>query len=174
LQVYNLGEGTASEVRVCVYSADPRDPMVDLKSFKLSEVLVGTVPPDQMVPVNVSFKYDPTHAPRVYAAVYSKEKDYQTTDNIWGFSFTKGESDQLSPLFGTDIPNVLRAPDLVSLVSLPNVPALMDLVSLPGLDKLMGKANLQLPNIGSLKDSLEGKLKGIGIGGLKLDDLLKR
>ena len=173
LQVYNLGEATAKEVKVCVYADDPRDPMADLKSLKLAEVQVGTINPGEMKPAGISFKYDPARAPRVYAAVYSKEKDFQDGDNIWGFSFTKGESNTISPLFGTDIPNVLHAPDLVSLVSIPNIPGLLDIVSLPGLDKLLGKTGLRLPNIEQFTNPLPGILKDKKIGDLDLGNLIK-
>jgi len=172
LSVYNLGEATANEVKVCLFAADPRNPILDLKS--LNVVDVGTVNPGEMKPVSISFRYDPANIPRVYAAVYSKEKDFNDSDNTWGFSFTKGESDQISPLFGTDIPNVLQAPDLVSLVSIPNVPGLLDLVSLPGLDKLLGKTDFHIPGIKQFTDPLSGVLKGKKIEGLDLNTLFNK
>ena len=146
--------------------------MADLKSLNVIEV--GTVNPGEMKPVSISFKYDPSNIPRVYAAVYSKEKDFNDLDNTWGFSFTKGESDQISPLFGTDIPNVLQAPYLVSLVSIPNIPGLLDLVSLPGLNKLLGKTNLQLPGVKQFTDPLSGVLRGKKIEGLDLNILFNK
>ncbi|MHB1456807.1 MAG: hypothetical protein ACYC0V_07820, partial [Armatimonadota bacterium] len=173
LQVFNIGESTANEVKVCVYAADPRDPMSDLKSLKLAETQVGTVNRGEMKPATVSFKYDPANAPRVYAAVYSKEKDFNDIDNTWGFSFTKGESNIISPLFGTDIPDVLHAPDLVSLVSIPHISGLLDIVSLPGLDKLLGKSNFRLPNIEQFTNPLSGMLKGKKIEGFDLGNFIK-
>ncbi len=70
----------------------------------------------------------------------AKEKDHYPSDNMTAFSLAKGESNRLPPLFGTDIPDLLHAPNLLHIVSVPNARGLSDMLSLPGLDALLGKS----------------------------------
>lgn len=158
LQVQNLGEASATETRVALYSADPRVPSADLGKAKLAEQMVGSVAPGQTQEARLAFRFDPKRTGRVWAAVQSKEPDFQPADNCWILSFTQGESAAPTPLLGTDIPNVFQAPSLMGMVQLPNVPALADLISLPDFGNWASVPGMQPPNIRSIGDILKSQL----------------
>ena len=174
LQVFNLGEGAASDVRISIFGSDPRDSAANPDPGKLAEVRVGTVGPGEVKTADVEFTYDPARVPRIFASVSAREKDFFAADNTWGFALTKGESDRVSPLFGTDIPDVLRAPGLLNIVSVPNMRGLVDMASLPGLEKLVGKSGLKLPDMGEFTNTLRDKLKRLDWKDVDLNRLFKR
>jgi hypothetical protein len=137
--------------------------MADLAKTKLAEELLGDVKPGDLQEAKLTFKFDAKRTPRIYAAVQGKEEDGWPADNVWGLSFTAGESSEPTPLLGTDIPNVFGAPQLLSYVNLPNIPSLQDLVNLPDFSSLTGLGNLQLPDLKGIGDVLKGQFQGIGI-----------
>lgn len=162
LQVFNVGEGVANDVRVAVYSADPRG-LTSPESEKLGELRLGSIGPGQVKPAVFAIPYNPSRMPRLYGIVSAKEKDYYPGDNISAFSFAKGESNRLPPLFGTDIPDLVRAPDLLHIVSIPNARGLSDMLSIPGLDKLLGRPGFGPLDVASVNGALQGKLGTIGL-----------
>jgi len=172
-QVFNLGEATASDATVSLYASDPRG-ATNPDPDKLAEVRIGPVRPGEVKPVEIGVTYSPARTPRVYAAVSSKEKDHFAADNVSAFSFTKGESDRVPPLFGTDIPDILRAPELMNIVAIPNLGGFADMVSVPGLDRLVGKPGLRPPDLGHISNALEGKLRKAGLPVPDLPSLIKR
>lgn len=172
LKVLNLGEGPASAVKVGLYSADPRQPSNDLKKSRLVEQTVGTVAAGGSAEVKLTFQFDPRRTSRVFTAVQAKEKDFEPADNVWGLSLTSGDSEQPTPLLGTDVPNLFYAPDLMGLVSLPNVPALADLVSLPDFSDLASVRGWSLPDPKSIGASLKSQLQLPGVDVPDLRNLL--
>jgi len=172
LKVLNLGEGPASAVKVTLYAADPREPATDLKKSRLVEQTVGTVAAGGSADVKLTFQFDPRRTSRVFTAVQAKEKDFEPADNVWGLSLTSGDSEQPTPLLGTDVPNLFYAPDLMSLVSLPNVPALAEYVSLPDFASLTGVSGWSLPDPKSIGASLKSQLQLPGVDVPDLRNLL--
>jgi hypothetical protein len=158
LKALNLGEASATDVRVGLYSLDPRDPMVDRAKARLAEERIGELKPGEAREVKLAFKFDTKRTPRIYAAVQGKEEDYWTEDNVWGISFTEGESEAVPPLLGTDIPDVFSAPQLLDLVNLPDIPMLQELLSLPNFSSLVKVPGVQLPDINDLGSLLKRRL----------------
>ena len=173
LQAFNLGEATANDVRVAIFAFDPRGAIASPDSDKLGEVRISSIAPGEVKPVEIGITYDPARTPRIYASLSAREKDYFPADNVMAFSFTKGESNQVPPLFGTDIPDVLRAPELLNMVSVPNMRGFADMMSLPGLGSLVGKPGLRPVDTREVGNILQGKLNRLGLGNLGLDRLKK-
>ena len=163
LLVYNLGEVKATGIKIAVYRVDPRDPTVNKEKARLAEKTLSDIPPGGRIEGSLSFKFDRKRTPRVYVAVRSREQDFNYEDNVWGLSFTAGESYLPTPLLGTDIPNIFYAPDLISFVNLPNIPALEDLITLPNFESLVSYPGWRLPDFKKIKDSVLGYLEDFSL-----------
>ncbi|MEN6345576.1 MAG: hypothetical protein ABFE16_09715 [Armatimonadia bacterium] len=172
LKVLNLGEGPAGAAKVGLYSADPRLPSTDLKKSRLVEQTVGTVAPGASADVKLTFQFDPRRTSRIFTVVQSKENDFEPADNVWSLSLTSGDSEQPTPLLGTDVPNLFYAPDLMGLVNLPNVPALAEYVSLPDFSDLASVRGWSLPDPKSIGASLKSQLQLPGVDVPDLRNLL--
>ncbi len=163
LQVYNLGEVSATKVKVVAYKADPRDPTLKKEKIKLAEQNAADIAPGAYQDINLSFRSGLKVLPRIYVAVQCQEKDFYYDNNVWRLSFTEGDGGTLTPLLGTDIPNVFYAPELMDFVNIPDVPALEDLVTLPDFPNLVSLPGWGPPNISNIGRSLLTHLERLGI-----------
>lgn len=170
-RITNIGSGTAKDVKLSLRS----QPAVGGQSGSTGESLydkdLGEVQPGAVIPVDVSLKFDPKTMSRVCAALESPGRDASSDDNSWVFGLTQGFSKEPPPLLGTDIPNVIGAPGLLRMVSVPNVPAFRDLLSLPDLRDVVGRFGVHLDRISTV-DDLDNAINGtLGKGRIDLPDI---
>jgi len=134
LQIHNLGQAAATGATIGVYAGDPSDPLIDLASARLAVLSLDDLVAGGSLDVDLEFEFDPRRTARVFVAALL-EDDFAPLDNSWGVSFSAGESDLPTPLFGTDLPNLFRAPGLLDSVRLPDVRRFESLLHLPSLER---------------------------------------
>lgn len=163
LEVHNLGEAPAKGANIAIYRADPRDPAVERRKAKLDEHSLSDLPRGARRATTLSFRFDQKATPRAYIAVQCKGEDFYHGDNVWGLSFTTGESSLPTPLLGTDIPNLFYAPDLMDFVHIPNFAAMENLLSLPDFSDVVSLRDWEPPDRGKIVRSVINGLERIGI-----------
>lgn len=161
LQVWNLGERSATGVKVTLYAEQKLGNARANSNARLAEQTIGDLQPGTSRDIRLAFKFDRQTTPRVYVKVESKEGDFFPNDNLWGLSFTTGASEAPSPLLGTDIPNVFYAPDLLQSVRVPNMDALQDLLARPDFVRLMSVNGLPLPTPAAMIDDVKPRVNGL-------------
>jgi len=134
LEVHNLGEALARGATIGVYAGDPADPMTDLASARLAVTSLADLVAGGRLEVDLQFTFDPARTARVFVAALL-DGEFLPLDNSWGLGFSAGASDLPTPLFGTDIPDLFRAPGLLDSVRLPDVRRFERLLHLPSLER---------------------------------------
>jgi len=158
-QVHNIGEGTATDARVMLFS-DAGNGDAGARKSTFAEKTLGAIKPGEVKEVTFELTFDPARMARIYAKATLKEDDHFVENGVWGVSLTDGFSSQPPPKVGTDIPNIFRAPGLLDIITLPDLPGLLDLIMLPELAGM-----LRMPGLPALPDP-RGEIQS------RLDDLL--
>lgn len=161
LQLQNLGEAAASEVKVAAYSADPRDPLA--QALMLGEATVRSVGVGKLATVQLHLTGRASQTARLFVAVTSKESDHYPDDNLWTQHFVVGAEQALPPLLGTDVPNVIYAPSLLPNVQLPNVRALQTVLANPDLGAMLGHGGWPLPSAPSVNGYLQQAMSALNL-----------
>jgi len=159
LTVGNCGEAIARSVRLRVLKDQPDRSGSDAGDDRLAVLPVKDLSPGEIRQITAEFTFDPRDTAGVWIEVMTSTTDHYLGNNGFRLSLTDGDSDQPTPLLGTDIPNVFLAPSLIDIVKIGNLDGLQDFVLSRAFEKYIHSDMARWLDVENLQQEFRDRLR---------------